>query len=103
MENTQSKSINGAVFTARTTPSTVCKLSDLTKYVPYIIKFKNDRPTRFNSYIVTITNEDTGEECNVYMPEYIAKSALSGERFIYNGLQEKSDGSGHRFHSVLWA
>ena len=102
MANVQSKMINGVEFTAPANGG-IKKLSALNQTTPHIVVSKDSKPTRFNSYVVTIINEDTDEAYKVYMPEYIAKHALPQKRFMYNGLVKKSDGSGHSFHSVLWA
>ena len=51
----------------------------------------------------TVFNEDTEREYKVYMPARIADDASVGDRFIYDGLKTKSDNSGHKFHSILWA
>lgn len=102
MENVQNKMINGVEFTAPAS-SGIKKLSTLSQTTPHIIVSKDSKPTRFNSYIVTIINENTEEEYKVYTPEYVAKLALPKRRFIYDGLVKKSDGSGYSFHSILWA
>lgn len=102
MANVQSKIINGVEFKASTN-DTIFKLSDLPQSVPHTIVSKNYVPTGFASYIITVSNDDTSEECKVYMPEYIAKYAFPDKRFVYNGLHKKGDGSGHSYHNVLWA
>jgi hypothetical protein len=101
MANVQSKLIGGRKFTAPAT-SGICKLSELSQDESYLVVSKDNNPTRFGSYVVTVINEYTDEEYRVYMPEYIAKHATADRVFCYNGLQKKTDGSGHAFHSVLW-
>ena len=93
--------INNITY-GNTTTNSVKKLSQVPLLVPHVYRGMNTRPTRYGSFIATITNEDSGEEYEVYMPKYIADRALPGRRFIYCGLEKKSDGSGHSYHNVGW-
>ena len=94
------RTINGTEFTSNV--EQIYKMSDLDQLSPYTIVSINDKPTKYNSYIITVCNEDTDEVLKVYMKEYIVKQAAVGKRFVYNGLLPKHNGNG-KYHSVLWA
>lgn len=91
--------IKGTQFT-RPRGSPIHKLGDLPKLVQRVVRSKEDKPTHFRSFVVTVINKDTDEEFQVYMPHYVAKYADTGERFIYAGMQKKSNGN--TYHDVMW-
>lgn len=94
--------IDGTKFIRRE-GNPICKMGDIARLVPHVVRFKEDKPTRYGSFVVTVVNEDTDEEFRVYMPPYVADRAAVGVRFVYAGLQKKIDGSGHTYHDVAWA
>ena len=59
--------IKGTTFTSTFKP--VEKLANLDQSAPRTIVSVNPKPTRFNTYIVTVINEDADEWRDVYMPE----------------------------------
>ena len=83
------------------TARAICNLSSLTIGTEYEVLEKENKPTRFGSYIVTVVDEDDNTFM-VYMPEYIARYAEKDKWFEYQGLQHKKDNTGHTFHKVLW-
>lgn len=91
------KSINGQCYEIES--SRVKKLADL----PINVAHSWDpNPTRYGSFVVEVLNMDTDETCRCYMPKYIAGRGSRGKMFVYEGLENKSDGSGHSFHKVVF-
>ena len=82
--------------------SRVRKLSEVPVNVPHHWIYRYPNPTRYGSFVVEILNEDTEEIYRCYMPEYIAERGSEGKIFTYEGLENKTDGSGHSFHKVVF-
>ena len=100
MENTRITrvtGVSGRVYTAQT--KSIKKLYELPKHTEYQVIKQEPTPTKFGSYVTTIKVED--EELQVYMPKYIAERNECGKWYMYFGLQDKKNGSGHQYHSVL--
>lgn len=90
-----SKTVHDTEFKATAEP--IYKLVNLIQTAPYTIVLVSPKPTRYNSYIVTITNDDTSKESAVFMPKHIANRTIPGKGFVYDGLRQKYDSSGQIF------
>ena len=103
MENTRITRVTGVtgasgrIYSNQT--KSIMKLYEFPKYTEYQVIKQEHTPTKFGSYIVTIKIE--GKELQVYMPKYIAERTECGKWYMYFGLQDKKNGSGHQYHSVL--
>ena len=78
------------------------KLSEVPQSVPHTLENLNSKPTKFGTFVAKIVNEKTGEKYSVYLPKYAVNNAEEGRSFVYVGLVQKSDNSGHKFHCVKW-
>ena len=78
------------------------KLAELPVNVPHSWVHMDPNPTRYGSFVVDIKNLDTNETYKCYMPKYIANRGYGGKLFVYEGLEKKTDGSGHSFHKVVF-
>ena len=90
---------SGRVYTAQT--KSIKKLSDLSVGTEYQVIKQEPTPTKYGSYVVTIKVEPLVPELQVYMPRYIAETSVCGKWYMYCGLKDKNNGSGHKYHSVL--
>ena len=100
MENTRITGVTGAsgrIYSNQT--KSIMKLYEFPKYTEYQVIKQEHTPTKFGSYVATIKVEDT--ELQVYMPKYIAERNKCGKWYMYDGLQDKKNKSGHQYHSVL--
>ena len=78
------------------------KLSEVPQSVPHTLENLNSKPTKFGTLVAKIVNKETGEKYHVYLPKYVKEKAREGRSFVYVGLVQKSDNSGHKFHCIKW-
>ena len=94
------KSINNVCYEVES--NRIRKLAELPVNAPHSWVHMDSNPTRYRSSVVDIKNTDSNETYKCYMPKYIANRGYEGKLFVYEGLEMKTDGSGHSFQKVVF-